>query len=258
MKRKLILFDIDGTAYDHKNHILRPKTIETIKKLKEAGHELAIATGRGSFMIGKMDSVRKYVDHYIFINGLLVTSHDKVLYQKTVDIKKAQNIIEDMRKEKIAFGVLGQNEYAMDEYLNYVVKAFTAFSLPEPIIDADYYKKYPIYQIWCFGDNDTIDTFAPKHKDFQFVSWGNFGFDVMAWGESKGKGLDILLHHLDMKKEDVIAIGDSDNDVEMIQKAGIGIAMGNGSEALKKVSDYITDDVSEDGFYKAFQHFNLI
>jgi hypothetical protein len=57
---------------------------------------------------------------------------------------------------------------------------------------------------------------------------------------------------------DTISIGDGDNDIEMIQTSGIGIAMGNATERLKEVSDYITDNVDEDGVYKALQYFKVI
>ena len=57
---------------------------------------------------------------------------------------------------------------------------------------------------------------------------------------------------------DTIAIGDGLNDVEMIKEAGYGIAMGNSSDVLKASADYVTDDVSNDGLYKAFKHLGII
>ena len=55
-----------------------------------------------------------------------------------------------------------------------------------------------------------------------------------------------------------MAFGDGDNDIDMIKHAGIGVAMGNAIETLKKNADYITDDVNEDGLYNALLHFNVL
>ena len=63
---------------------------------------------------------------------------------------------------------------------------------------------------------------------------------------------------LKVSREAIYAIGDSSNDIEMLQYAHVGIAMGNGKEEVKRVSDYITDDIAEDGLYNALKHFNLI
>ena len=58
--------------------------------------------------------------------------------------------------------------------------------------------------------------------------------------------------------EETIAFGAADNDVDMIRFAGIGVAMGNASEEVKAVADYVTADIDDDGIEKALKHFNLI
>ena len=58
--------------------------------------------------------------------------------------------------------------------------------------------------------------------------------------------------------EDTIAFGDGGNDITMIEHAAIGVAMGNANEGVKKIADYITDDVDNDGIFNALKHFNII
>ena len=66
------------------------------------------------------------------------------------------------------------------------------------------------------------------------------------------------MEHWGIRREESAAIGDSMNDFEMIQAAGIGIAMGNGIPALKEAADYVTSDISEDGLKNAFHYLGLL
>ena len=74
----------------------------------------------------------------------------------------------------------------------------------------------------------------------------------------KGRAVERVCHYLNIPLSDSIAIGDSMNDLEMLQTAGTGICMQNGSEKLKKIADDICPSVSEDGIYTAFLKYELI
>ena len=59
-------------------------------------------------------------------------------------------------------------------------------------------------------------------------------------------------------KEEIMAFGDAENDIDMLEYAGIGIAMGNGDDGVKAVADFVTRDIDEDGIAYALKHFGLI
>lgn len=80
----------------------------------------------------------------------------------------------------------------------------------------------------------------------------------MPKGFSKASGIRDVIKLLDIKKENTYAIGDSTNDLEMLQFSGHSIAMGNSNKKLFDVCSYITDDIEEDGIYNALKHYNLI
>ena len=71
-------------------------------------------------------------------------------------------------------------------------------------------------------------------------------------------GIKRYLDIIGIKPEEIIAFGDAENDLDMIRFAGIGVAMGNGEEAVKAAADYVTADIDDDGIEKALKHFNLI
>jgi len=74
---------------------------------------------------------------------------------------------------------------------------------------------------------------------------------------SKGQGLSRLAAHLSIPQQEVMAIGDQDNDADMVAWAGLGVAMGNGSPAVKAVADYVAPPVEEDGAAEAIERFVL-
>ena len=71
-------------------------------------------------------------------------------------------------------------------------------------------------------------------------------------------GIKRYLEMTGIKREEIIAFGDAENDLEMIRFAGIGVAMGNAEEEVKKAADFVTADIDDDGIEKALKHFNLI
>ena len=85
----------------------------------------------------------------------------------------------------------------------------------------------------------------------------NYGADVIEKGFSKAEGLKRLCEYYGIGMENSIAFGDSLNDLEIIEAAAIGIAMGNGREELKAAADYVTTDIGDDGIWNACVHVGL-
>ncbi|MCR4933696.1 MAG: HAD hydrolase family protein, partial [Lachnospiraceae bacterium] len=122
------------------------------------------------------------------------------------------------------------------------------------------------------SDYDTFKTELLKH--FSFIEHGltpdikvrpdkdlnviKAVFECVIPGTSKAKGMRKLCEYLGADMEDTFAFGDSNNDLEMIEAAKVGIAMGNGTKEIKEAADYITDGIWEDGIEKALKHFGLI
>ena len=82
-------------------------------------------------------------------------------------------------------------------------------------------------------------------------------FEVMPCGTSKGNGVKVLADKYNIPPEEIICVGDSENDISMIQYAGLGIAMGNATEEVKMAADYITDTNENEGVAKAIERFIL-
>jgi Cof subfamily protein (haloacid dehalogenase superfamily) len=92
-------------------------------------------------------------------------------------------------------------------------------------------------------------------KEFDVVSFSHRNIELTNRGVSKGKAVEKLAEYYDIKREEIIAIGDSENDLSMIKYAGTGIAMGNAMEIVKQNAEYITDTNDNDGVAKAICKF---
>ena len=258
MNKKMIIFDIDETLVDNKNKCIWPSTIKALKKLKENGHDIVIASGRNKSLLFTIEKIKKYIDHYVLINGQQILVNGKSIYDNTFKKEDIERIINDLEKNDIPYGLMSDDDVYMNKANDDVNYSYALFGLDKPKIDKDYYKSKDIYQIWCFGSNAEVEQIAKGYKDFKFISWGSYGYDVLPINASKASSIKILASHLGINMKDTVAIGDGLNDIEMIKECGIGIAMGNANEKLKEVADYVTDDISKDGLYKAFKHFNLL
>ena len=95
-------------------------------------------------------------------------------------------------------------------------------------------------------------------KNSKSSRW-HFSFaDVNPKNSGKDIGIDKIIEYYGIDLSETMAFGDGGNDIGMIKHAAIGVAMGNANDEVKTVADYITDDVDNDGVYKALKHFNLL
>ncbi|HBF37895.1 MAG TPA: Cof-type HAD-IIB family hydrolase [Firmicutes bacterium] len=93
--------------------------------------------------------------------------------------------------------------------------------------------------------------------ELEVVSSASNNIEVNYKGTSKGKGVEILARHYGIPREEIIAIGDNENDLSMIEYAGLGVAMGNALDFVKEKADYITDTNDNDGVAKVIDKFVL-
>ena len=258
MNKKMIIFDIDETLVDNKNKCIWPSTIKALKKLKENGHYIVIASGRNTSLLFTIEKIKKYIDHYVLINGQQILVNGKSIYDNTIDKTDLVKIIEDFNKYDIPYGQMSKDDVYMNKRNEDVDYSYSLFGLDLPKIDKEYYKKEDIYQIWCFATSDKVERVAKAHPKYKFISWGSYGFDVLPKDTSKARSIKILADYLKVDMADTIAFGDGLNDIEMIKECGFGVAVGNANTKLKEVADYTTDDISKDGVYKALEYLKLL
>ena len=109
--------------------------------------------------------------------------------------------------------------------------------------------------------NENIDEWnkLDQLKEYaNITSWHERAIDIVPKNVTKADGIKEILDIYNIKPEETIAFGDSDNDIDMLKFCNIGVAMGNSTEAVLKSADYITDHIDKDGLYNALKHFQLL
>ena len=95
-------------------------------------------------------------------------------------------------------------------------------------------------------------------KEMDVIDGGYILFDLDQKGVSKKTGMETLEKVTGIKASECVAFGDSDNDLTMVEYAGLGIAMGNGYDTVKAAADYITDAAADDGIIKALIKYKIL
>ena len=255
MKKSLILFDIDGTILQSDINEIPSSTIVAIQKLKEAGHELAVATGRALFLVD--ERIRQLpFNTFVTANGQHIMHQGEVIYENAIPTEVIESLIEEAKAMDQAVGLLTATRSTVTGSDEAVQESFKRVSIEMPEILPDLHKEESMLQAWFFTEN--FKPLAEKYEQhLRFVPWISFGADIVPVNGSKAEGIKQLVQHLSEKPEQIVAFGDGYNDIEMLQLADIGVAMGNASDAVKAHADFITKPIDEDGIYYACEKLGL-
>ncbi|WP_066371390.1 Cof-type HAD-IIB family hydrolase [Neobacillus fumarioli] len=258
MNKQMIFFDIDGTLLNHEKK-LPESTKKAVTRLKELGHELAIATGRAPFMF---ENIREElgIHTYVSFNGQYVVYNGKPIFVNPLDQEALHLLTEFAKAENNPMIYQHHNGmYANVERHTYIEQGIGSLKIAaEPIFDPLFYKNNPVYQSLLFCTEDNEDVYREKFSQFDFIRWHEFSMDVLPAGGSKAKGIEQLIKYLNIPMESVYAFGDGLNDIEMLSFVKNSVAMGNAEEEVKQVAKYVTKDVNEDGILKGLQLVGLL
>ncbi len=278
MQRKLIFFDIDGTILDW--HGVIPKSARSaILQLKAKGHLPLLCTGRSRGNIRDPQLFALGFAGLIAACGSHVEVDGRRIYERFLteaQVKKVIAVAEACRvpivlegAKKHWFSIKG---FERDGFVARMCEEMGEDAVPLRGFSAD-------MQVNKFaGDfivaSDAERFHAELKDDVDFIEHGlapdlihaqgdepnsvRAVFEAVLPGMSKAQGIRVLCDYLGADPKDAIAVGDSTNDIEMLQSVGYGIAMGNGSDSIKAVADYITDDIHADGLLHAMEHLSLL
>ncbi len=259
MKNKsIIFFDIDGTLLNH-NQEIPLSTKQAIFKLKELGHEVAIATGRPPTMF---EDIRNELNINTFVscNGQYVVLNNEVIYKQALNTSAIEKLNDLTLKNNhsISF-VTPEGTITNAEYDENRDKSFESLKLINvPKYSPNYFRENDLYQgfIYCLEGEEK--QYEEEIIEFNFVRWSPFTLDIITKGESKAKGIQKLMDKLGYLPEQQYAFGDGLNDIEMLSTVQNSVAMGNASDKVKQVAKYITKSVDEDGILYGLKMVGLI
>lgn len=254
---KAAFFDIDGTLFSHTIHAIPESTRRTVNLLREKGIKVFIATGRSLKETKRVPLGDMKFDGYVTLNGqICLDAEEKILFEAPIKGEDGAYLLDAFVNKKFPLAIVEKDRI----YINYiddsVIRAQKSVNIP--LLPIKEYQGAPIYQFIGYMNREETGKIAPKIPNCKITRWYDEGIDIISKDGGKANGIQKVLEFYGMTKEEIIAFGDSDNDMDMLEFAGIGVAMGNAEESVKAVADYVTTDIDEDGIWNACKHFELI
>ncbi|MGM9923992.1 MAG: Cof-type HAD-IIB family hydrolase [Bacillus sp. (in: firmicutes)] len=267
-EKHLIVLDLDGTLLKD-NKTISHKTKETLSALMQQGHHVMIATGRPFRSSSQYYTELSLQTPIVNFNGAFV--HHPLypswgMYHNPLDIKVAQDIVEachDFSFHNIIAEVKDDLYFHQHD-----AKLINAFSLGNPKVTVGDLRNF-------LGDSPTSMLIHTEEEHVAMIrkhlsdvhaevinhrSWAHpvHIIEIIKSGLHKAVGIQQVAKELGISKERIIAFGDEDNDLEMLEYAGCGVAMGNGLQQVKSVANFTTLTNEQDGIAVFLEeHFNI-
>lgn len=256
----IVSFDMDMTLLDHADYKIPESAMRALEELRE-NYYIVIATGRdldSKYSAGLKEMVNP--DAVIHLNGTKITVGEKLIYEHCMNKELVHRLLDFTKGREFAMGITtGAEDYFINP--EYVVRhdmrrwgiSERNFQDPEQLYNMN-------IRTLCYIGHESgaklVEESFPEVKLPLFSS--KEGADVIEKAASKAEGLKRLCEYYGVPVSKTIAFGDSMNDYEIIQEAGIGVAMGNSVEELKQAADYVTSSIGEDGVWNACLYLRLI
>ena len=261
---KMIATDIDGTIFEW-NSGFSPAVKNCMKKLKDAGIKVVLVTGRmHSSAIHAANELNLGTPVISYQGALIKDTDNSTLFQKTLTPETAKKLIKWARENKIHINLYLDDKLYVEED-NEIIKFYTnGKHIDYTVCNFDNLEIKDVNKILAIDLNvadkvtEWVKELNQTYPELYIVKSTPYFCEICSGEAKKSLGVQYLCDMWGFKKEEILTIGDQNNDIDLVQAGGIGVAMGNGTPELKQCADYITDTVENDGFVKAIEKFVLI
>lgn len=256
---KMVATDIDGTILKW-DFGFTPEVKDCIRKLTERGVKVVLVTGRmhkaATFLAEELGLDTPIVSYQ---GGMIKDNCDngKVHYKKDLDPEHAKEIIKWAKENNIHINLYMDDvlyvekddetirKYTDARYIEYTVCPFESLEI----------KNVNKILAIKYGDADTVTEWVnyldKTYPELYIVKSTPYFCEISNKEARKSCAVEYLCKEWGIKKDEVLTIGDQNNDIELLKAGGIKVAMGNGTPELKECADFITDTVENNGFVKA-------
>jgi HAD superfamily hydrolase (TIGR01484 family) len=252
---KLVLTDLDGTVVQFAKHQVSDKVRDAVIACENLGVLVIPVTGRYYNMAKPVLEILGFDDLAVLDNGATIqkVKTGEVVWSQWLEMETLKQVATALAPHAriIDYAQEGDEHEPDEDEINRIrsltATASGAYALvPESEIDIAKEKLAKISDIGYYLAPSTYEDIT-----------GCLGFHVTHKDANKFHGVEALRKLVGLPKEQTLAIGDGENDIALFENAGLSIAMGNASDALKAAADYVVADVSEDGFVEAMERFVL-
>ena len=268
---RLIALDMDGTLLNSRLEI-SPETKKAIAAAHAAGKHVVLSTGRCISELREILARLPEVRYLVCENGCCVYDCEtgQTLHCDPVPEEEVRNILRVLEGEKVVRQVFSENQ----SYINQPDDSWMESCLMDryretfkksAILDPRLFERYDeehfrIEKVNLYFECDEARDRVMKKlagRPIQAIATMVYLLECFSQDADKGRGLEKLCRHLSIPMDEVIAVGDGRNDLEMLSAAGLSVAMGNADDFVKKAAHITTDDCDHDGVARVIYEYLL-
>ena len=255
---KAVFFDIDGTLVSFKTHRVPDSAKRAIAALRAKGVRVFIASGRQLLAINNLEDLQ--FDGYVTLNGGYCIVGEQVIYKHSMPSEDMVSLVQYMEeRENFPCIFVHENAFCINYTDERTDEVFRLLNFPQPpTLPLREAATGDIFQLVAFFTKEQEKAIMAVMPHCEATRWNPLFSDVIPKGSSKQVGVDKMLDYFGISLDESMAFGAGGNDVLMLKHVGIGVAMGNAEDEVKRAADYVTGSVDEDGVEKALRHFGVI
>lgn len=254
---RAIFFDVDGTLISNTPNVMPASTRRALDQLRTKGIKRVVATGRHMLELSVLPVKDIDFDGYITLNGQLCLDREKHVFSSNqIAGSDKGNLVQLFHEHSIPM-MLVEREAMYCNFVNQsVVIAQQAISTEIP--DVGIYTGNEIYQAVVYLEKGREEILSGRLPGCKITRWNDYAVDVIPRLGGKASGIEEYLRLNHIGREESMAFGDGENDIEMLKFVQTGVAMANAGDLVKRNSDFVTGPAAYDGIEKALIRFGVI
>ena len=261
MKYQLLAIDVDGTLLDEE-HRLSKENQKALEQVLQSGTKVVLCSGRGYWALKNFIEQLGIRNAVITQNGSQITDYtgENILHEEMISVENCRKILEYCVKNGYHPLIYQQdNVYGdlQDRYLEIFERCMNQKVIYTEDIEQTY-AQIPLGKILVLDEPKRIlqiQNWMMEQFRGQLLAELAYDFSLEIGGSDKGKALKWLAGHYQIPRENILAIGDGENDKGMLQYAGFGVAMGSAMPGVKAVADAVTLSNNESGVAEAIRRY---
>lgn len=259
MKYKLIVLDVDGTMLNSNREVTK-RTVQTLRRVQQMGIKVALASGRptyGILPLARRIDLDVYEGYIISYNGAQVmeAKDGQIIFERRIDPQMVPYIEKKARKMGLTMAYYDGNEVVSDDISNPHVAdeaQMNGMSLRQDEMISVGMDDWPS-EIMLVSDDEQALNSLEQHMQrhlagvMDTIHSNPYYLEIVGYQVGKSYAMSALVQKMGIQMSEVLAIGDGAADINMIQMAGTGVAMGNATEGVRRCADFTTLSNDEDG-----------
>jgi len=255
---KAVFLDVDNTLTDPRTHVIPESAVKAIQAARQNGVLVFAATGRNTLNNLELNTISGLeLDGYVGLSGSICHFRgEKPFYEMTLDADDAEIVFALQREMKFAMLVVAAHNMFITEINDRVREFSKLWDIGLPPLLPEGFEPKPLYLLGPYADREAESRITARLRKTVSARWNEWGFDLIPAESGKHVGMRIMLEHFGLSPEDALAVGDAENDITMLEFAGVGVAMDHALEMVKKSADFVAP--VEEPIRRVFEKYRII